>query len=128
MYEIKEVLRDRQWIREIEFLKEERKRSLLFRNCKVVLIDFSIFHIKEIWKGDELLKYSYYLFTANNRLIVGWDNAPHHPGMDSFPHHKHHTEGLEQSHEKNLLGCNRVYSKNLLFLIKPPCLTFPPSF
>jgi hypothetical protein len=26
---------------------------------------------------------------ADNRLIFRYDNAPHHPEVASFPHHKH---------------------------------------
>ena len=26
---------------------------------------------------------------ADDRLLVGWDNAPHHSRLPGFPHHKH---------------------------------------
>ena len=25
----------------------------------------------------------------NNNLLIGWDNAPHHPDITTYPHHKH---------------------------------------
>ena len=83
-------------------MKEERKKSLYLRSCKVILDDFSILYIKEVWKGQKLLKYSYYWFTANNKLIMGWDNAHHHNELKSFPHHRHKESGVESSTEKNL--------------------------
>lgn len=34
-------------------------------------------------------KYRYQFMDAYDRLIFRYDNAPHHSGMPSFPHHKH---------------------------------------
>ena len=34
-------------------------------------------------------KYRYHLQDADQRRIVRWDNAPHHPEIKSFPHHRH---------------------------------------
>ena len=45
--------------------------------------------ITEQWQGELLRRYSYYWLTAENVLQTGWDNAPHHTEMSSFPHHKH---------------------------------------
>jgi len=36
--------------------------------------------------------YSYTLFKGEHR-VIGWDNAPHHKGLDNFPHHFHSAEG-----------------------------------
>lgn len=102
MYEIKQILQDKAFVREIEYLKEERKKALFSRDCKIVLTDFSILYIREIWKDEQLLKYSYYWFAANNKLILGWDNAPHHSEIKVFPHHKHRLNEVEPSDERNL--------------------------
>jgi len=85
MYEIKQIFQDKPFVREIESLSEEKRKAIFLRNCKVVLTDFSMLYIKEIWKDNQLLKYSYFWFTANNTLILGWDNAPHHNEVKSFP-------------------------------------------
>ena len=34
-------------------------------------------------------KYRFQYMSKDGRMIFRYDNAPHHPGMDSFPHHKH---------------------------------------
>ena len=102
MYDIKQVLRDKPFIREIESLSEEKRKSLFLRNSKIILSDFSCLYIKEIWKDEQLLKYSYYWFSANNQRILGWDNAPHHNQVKCFPHHKHTAEGVKPSDERNL--------------------------
>jgi hypothetical protein len=102
MYEIKSILQEKAFVKEIEYLREERKRAIFLRDCKVCLANFSTLYIKETWKDKQLLKYSYYWFTANNKLISGWDNAPHHTEIKSFPHHKHNVDGVEPSAERNL--------------------------
>ena len=45
--------------------------------------------VTEKWKGDVLERYSCYWLDADNRLKIGWDNAPHHSQLENFPHHKH---------------------------------------
>ncbi|MCP4219919.1 MAG: hypothetical protein GY765_35130 [bacterium] len=72
------------------------------RYSKIILSDFSSLHIKEIWKNGEISKYSYYWFSAGSNLILGWDNAPHHINVTSFPHHRHTVDGVEPAEERNL--------------------------
>ena len=36
----------------------------------------------------EVLRYSY-TYVRGSEHIFRYDNAPHHPGLESFPHHKH---------------------------------------
>ncbi len=56
---------------------------------KVVLIDGSTVRINEQHYHDTLEQYAYYWLDRDNDLITGWDNAPHHSHLQSFPHHKH---------------------------------------
>lgn len=102
MVEIKTIIENLNWVRNIEFLHEERRKSLLLRSCKIILTDFSSLNCKEIWQDDVLLKYSYYWLSPGNKIILGWDNAPHHEGTETFPHHKHHEKGIAPSYEQNL--------------------------
>jgi len=53
------------------------------------LKDGTNLRIVEQWSGQILTRYSYYWLTAANELKIGWDNAPHHTQVKSFPHHKH---------------------------------------
>jgi hypothetical protein len=53
------------------------------------LKDGTTLRVTEQWRGQVLLRYSYYWLTSANELKVGWDNAPHHTQLASFPHHKH---------------------------------------
>lgn len=34
-------------------------------------------------------KYRYHLQTFTDELLSRWDNAPHHPTVTTFPHHRH---------------------------------------
>jgi hypothetical protein len=36
-----------------------------------------------------ITKYNYSLVDPQNKLIVSYDNLPHHPELSNFPHHKH---------------------------------------
>ena len=49
----------------------------------------------DLFYNETLSKYSYTLILSDQR-IVGWDNAPHHPGLTSFPHHFHAEDGAIQ--------------------------------
>ena len=64
-------------------LTEETFRLILGRN------DGTNLRVAERWRGRALVRYSYYWLDAEDRLKVGWDNAPHHPQFENFPHHKH---------------------------------------
>jgi hypothetical protein len=44
--------------------------------------------VTEPWRGEQFVQCSYYWLTADNQLKTGWDNAPHHAHLDTFPHHK----------------------------------------
>ena len=56
---------------------------------KVALADGSTLRLNEQYYHDRLEVYAYYWLDGENRLLIGWDNAPHHPHLPTFPHHKH---------------------------------------
>ena len=55
----------------------------------IYLKDGANLRVAEQWSGNKLKRYSYYWLTEENQLIIGWDNAPHHTQLSTFPHHKH---------------------------------------
>lgn len=64
--------------------------------CRTELIDGSTLHVHEssiIGKNQ----YSYHWQDAQNQLILRWDNAPHHPHLTSFPHHRHEGGAVHES-------------------------------
>lgn len=76
-------------IAETEFLSIREIRDLTHYKCKIQLIDGSNLRISEKWHEQLLIQYSYYWLDDENELIIGWDNAPHHQDISTYPHHKH---------------------------------------
>lgn len=76
-------------LKEVELYETYERYGHTF--CKVVLrlIDGSSLRIWEKRKDGELEKYSYYWLDEMGQIIMGWDNAPHHKYIESYPHHKH---------------------------------------
>ncbi|MCE4619396.1 MAG: DUF6516 family protein [Desulfurococcales archaeon] len=58
-----------------------------YYRLQAVKRDFRAF-ISELILGGSIAKYSYTLL-YNERAILRYDNAPHHPHIETFPHHKH---------------------------------------
>ncbi len=46
------------------------------------------------------LGYRYHFQDKNNQLIFRYDNTPHHPGIESFPHHKHTPDNVAAVNQK----------------------------
>jgi hypothetical protein len=70
----------------------------------IYLKDGTNLRIAEQWSGSILERYSYYWLTSSNDLKIGWDNAPHHTRVETYPHHKHvgRRENLKSSSEARL--------------------------
>lgn len=70
----------------------------------LILQDGSSLQIKEFYNNDFLEAYSYYWLDTEKKLIVGWDNTPHHRKLKTHPHHKHvgNQTNIMDSHENNL--------------------------
>lgn len=47
-------------------------------------------------------KYRYHFMDAENALLFRYDNAPHHPDIETYPDHKHLPESIEASARPNL--------------------------
>jgi len=90
-------------------LDEETLRVILY------LKDGTNLRVAEQWAGKVLKRYSYYWLNSANELKVGWDNAPHHTQMESFPHHKHVGQrgNLQLSRETSLEEVMRVIQRKI---------------
>ena len=55
--------------------------------------DDSVLNVTEKLRVEHFLilkeRYTYHYQTADNILIFRYDNAPHHPEIETHPHHKH---------------------------------------
>ena len=79
------------------------------------LKDGTNLRVTEQWAGKVLKRYSYYWLNPANELKVGWDNAPHHTQLESFPHHKHVSKqgDLQPSTETHLEEVMRVIQRKI---------------
>ncbi|MGR3177947.1 MAG: toxin-antitoxin system TumE family protein [Candidatus Anammoxibacter sp.] len=76
-------------IKEVESSSTVEKYEFKFLKMKLRLVDGSSLRIWEKRVGDFLQRYSYYWLDELDNQIIGWDNAPHHPDIETFPDHKH---------------------------------------
>jgi len=54
-------------------------------------------HVKTDGVRLFITDYRYHYMTADDQMIFRYDNAPHHPGTENFPHHKHTLSGIISS-------------------------------
>ena len=78
------------------------------------LADGSLLHINEVWLEGRLSKYAYYWLTPTGELIQGWDNAPHHPEIETYPHHSHTNQGIQPSVLRSLADVLETIERQLL--------------
>jgi len=86
-------------VESVETIEEE---GVAKAKLKIRLFDGTKLWIREVQVDGALIAYSYYWLRADNSLIMGWDNAPHHPEISTFPHHKHVGKEIETSHETDI--------------------------
>jgi len=76
-------------IKATEFFSTTERYGFQIFKIRLRLVDGSSFRIWEKRFKSSLQRYSYYWLDALDNQIIGWDNAPHHPEIETFPHHKH---------------------------------------
>ncbi len=83
---------------------------------KITLVDGSTIRINEQYYQNRLERYAYYWLTSDDRLITGWDNAPHHSHLPGFPHHKHvhSSDNVQPSEETTPAEILTAIQKRLL--------------
>jgi len=59
-------------------------------------------------------KYSYHFMNENENLIFRYDNARHHPEINTFPHHKHLKNKIVESIELELFDILIEVESNFL--------------
>ena len=90
--QIESQLADCMHILEIDLHKDKRSLHIGIIEGKIIFIDESILHFIEfinVKQTTEVYKYSYHYQDLNGNMIFRYDMAPHHPEIETFPHHKH---------------------------------------
>ncbi|MEK7730197.1 MAG: DUF6516 family protein [candidate division KSB1 bacterium] len=88
MLGIVEALRRSPAVKQLQVLDLLDEATAKYLKCRAELLDGSSLHVIESSVFGKN-KYSYHWQEAQNQLIIRWDNAPHHPQIKSFPHHRH---------------------------------------
>lgn len=70
--------------------------------AKLLLADGSNLRVSEVFIDGALIKYSYYWLDESDQLILGWDNAAHHPEIKTHPHHVHTHGDVNESPIRDL--------------------------
>ena len=86
-------------VEELEIVERETVSKL---KVKLRLFDGSMLWTREVWIKGAIEAYSYYWLRPDETVIIGWDNAPHHQGVKTFPHHRHIGDGIEESQEREM--------------------------
>lgn len=80
----------------------QRREGLELYKAKLILADGSNLRVSEVWLDGKLTKYAYYWLDEQNQVMQGWDNAPHHPRVESHPHHSHQEQEILESTVRSL--------------------------
>ncbi|ASJ12994.1 toxin-antitoxin system TumE family protein [Thermococcus thioreducens] len=100
-------------VKSYEILDYKQGDSFYFLKIRVELIDRSVLYIRE-FVSEEDYNYSFQ-WQKNGKLIVRWDNAPHHKNVETFPHHKHvgSKDNVRPSKEVSLEDVLRIIEEKL---------------
>jgi hypothetical protein len=74
-------------------IDEIEHRGFYKLRCTLIPSKFKL-DIKFISTEEDIL-YSYQLYT--DKAIARWDNEPHYPDLNNYPHHFHYKEKIEAS-------------------------------
>lgn len=96
--EILKLLDDSASVFRYEVLEFRQWNIGLYYKIKVFLKDETILFIRE-YIDEHGRDYSFHWQDANDKLLIRWDNTPHHKGISTYPHHKHIGDRLEESRE-----------------------------
>ncbi|MEW6273562.1 MAG: DUF6516 family protein [Bacillota bacterium] len=102
-----------QLVKDISIVEISETETSYYVKAIFTFIDGSTLRVAESVKTDkDFLRYSYYWLTSDGNLIIGWDNAPHHKKINTYPYHKHlgTRKKVEPSIERDLLSVMKYIS------------------
>jgi len=86
------------WVKSLRLIRydilEIDEEEILVYRFRVSLCDGGLVEMSErvVLKKDETLEtttYSFHWQNSDNKLVKRWDNAPHHPEIQTYPNHVH---------------------------------------
>ena len=101
MLKTSELLRSCKSVRSFDVLDFKEGKDFYYLRVEAILRDETTLHIREYVSISERM-YSYHWQDTHRKTICRWDNAPHHKGLTTFPHHKHTQQGIEACFKNTL--------------------------
>jgi hypothetical protein len=81
---------------------------------RVAFIDGSVLDFRELLSTSEH-DYRFHWMDRSNKLIVRWDTAPHYKNLDTFPHHRHLSNGVSSFGEMDLIAVLDYIKQEIVF-------------
>ena len=109
--EIQSLIRSSIFVENVDVEYEVKSRSIGIVHGILGMIDGSTLQFMELVniKRDGLihLKYRFHSTNVNDEMVFRYDNAPHHPELATYPHHKH-VKGEEVPRRSKEVGLKDV--------------------
>lgn len=97
---LKKIANKHPSVKKFRIIKEFIGVKKGFIRFVIGLRDDSELHVFEYVDSSlHKVDYSYHWQDKEKRLIPRWDNAPHHPELETFPHHVHEGGAINPSEE-----------------------------
>lgn len=100
---LKSILSDHPLVVDFLVNRERIGQTEGFIEFECQLIHNFKFQIFEYYKNGVISNYRYHIMDVEGKLLVRWDNAPHFPELESFPHHKHLAVEADTSDQPTLM-------------------------
>jgi hypothetical protein len=106
--EIQNLLRRSAFIENVDVEYEAKSKTVGLIHGNIGMVDGSTLQFLELIdrKDNEIIrpKYRFHFMDSADKMIFRYDNAPHHPEVPTYPHHKHirDEERPNQSREREL--------------------------
>ena len=84
------------WIESYDVEDYRHWNGGFYYRLKIHLQDQSELFIREYVDETER-SYAFHWQDGNKKMIMRWDNAPHHSHLFTYPHHKHTPDGVFES-------------------------------
>ncbi|HIH96886.1 MAG TPA: hypothetical protein HA348_05345 [Thermoplasmata archaeon] len=112
--EIQNLLREFAVIENVDVEYEIKSKTVGIIHGTIGMVDGSTLQFMELINinGDEVTrpKYRFHFIDSADGMVFRYDNAPHHPEVASYPHHKHIRNEDEPKQSKEI-GLRDVLSE-----------------
>lgn len=76
-------------IRSYEVVQYEVAGVHVRLKLRLVFINGTELYVRDMFLDGQQRKYAFHWQEASGHLIARWDNSPHWPEIETYPHHRH---------------------------------------